>query len=295
MLLLLIGVASACNLTGDWSKGTYIAGEKMRFHGVIDPAGGFIHGYVYNPYGDIIAELPSTQTQHSFNFTIQTNSSFFNGTYSAHLYYDKLANGSNCGKSLSATANLITNNTGKNIEFEVLLRTSYNHTMTEKQGAPVETPIGTIETTLRGYGVPGLLPSFNLLGTKLVQGEGIGNITINLNVCQRNKDIINSYNQIATFLRSNFTNMVAYEKQIENMKNLLSEKNDKLKNMTGQYFKAENELKKVLNREAGKIEYIWAFFIFTPIGMLLLILIQNYNRKVIQEKKKRPLPLKTEK
>jgi hypothetical protein len=274
LLVLLPYVAAECAITGSWSAVAYNAGQTMEFEGDISPSSGFIHGYIENSVGDKIAVLATRQISSDFLVRINTNKTYLNGTYTAHFFYDAYANTTLCGKSIVKSTTLRGNNSKGDLVLNIVLSQGYPNQTVNVTGAPVETSLGTITTTLRGVGVKGLMPSFRLNGTQLVAGQGIGNINLQLTQCQQNEDILSSYQRVGSFLNSNFTNMVQYEQEKVRLQGEIDQTQFLLGNMTGERDKSIEETKKWISIAGGKWD-VWFAVLMIIICSFLAVLAKD--------------------
>lgn len=260
-----------------------MAGETLEFEGDISPDGGFVNGWIENELGHKVAELHTTQITDDFNIKLKTNGSFFNGTYKAHINYVQYANGTTCGASIVGSTFLKTNTTVGEVDLNIVLSQSYNTSPFELQGAPVETPLGSINTVIKGSAVQGLAPSIKLHGTQLVAGTNLGSLDILLSICQQNEEVMSSYSQVSDFLNGSFADIVKYERALESEQlkfkalRLLyinvtgkDEGGVRIPNKVGELDRAKNELKRVEGIAAAR----WEWWIAIPLLLLGAVLMR---------------------
>jgi hypothetical protein len=285
------GVGSAdCDVTGEWSKASYIGGETMRFVGETDPSSGFIRGYIENPLGDRVYEIPLTQVGEDFEFNVKTSDAYLNGTYKARVFYDKYPNGTTCSPttSVTASANLKTNNTRGDLYLNITIDQKYSTQAISVTGSPVDTPLGTLTSLITGTGIPGLVPSIKIGGTQLAPGAGIGSINLELTQCQKNEDILQSYNDISSFLNSDYTDVLSMTQQ----KALLERNVEELSSEKYVLQRENNNLTGQVSQWKTTAESKWdswlVFVVGMPLGFLMLILFRLYAEKAQMLANKEP-------
>lgn len=288
VILMSASVYADCDIDGDWTDSEYTAGEKMKFSGSITPSSGFISGYLENPVGDRVLEIPARQIDSTFEISILTNQSYLNGTYKAKITYNDYANGSSCGQSVVSSADLITTNTQENLELEIQLTQKMNQNTFSYTGTPVDTSLGRIETVIVGKGATALPSSIKLMGTKLVQGEGIGDIDIQLSMCQTNEEILTAYKQVSTFLNSSYTDVVSYEKAISSLQGDLNDTEGEVILMRGERDDARNSEKEWMRNANSKLEWWLGLLIFLPLGFVGHIMFMRYDNTSRKDSYKRP-------
>ena len=284
-------IAADCDIDGGWSDTEYVGGDNMIFSGTISPSSGFIKAYIENPLGDKIYTLPSTQINSTYRLTFETSQTHLNGTYRARVYYDLYPNGTECGQSLSEATNLITNNTDGALNISINLSQTYATTPFSIDGAPVDTPLGTITSKITGSAVPGLVPSFKISGTQLAPGANIGDIDIQLSSCQNNQNILDSVTSVSAFLNSSLVELeVCKEGRITDSV-AISDLNTLVENKTQEITARDERIAEYKAGDAfpGKIHTIWGIVFFIPMGMILLVLIQQQDNAVARGRSKKPL------
>lgn len=286
LLLLCLSVGGqACSIDGDWSKSFYNPGETMRFSGDISPYSGFIKGYLTNKHNDTIAYFPLTQVYDDFDFYLEANASYINGTYHAYFFYVLEPNGTECYDRVVDDTILLTGNSGDAIHIALTLTQKLEDQQITLTGAPIAGPLGTIESTLtmNGPGLATLPATFKIDGQQLFTGEGIGNVDLHFSVCQQNQEIMDAHNQIASFLGSGFTQTVEYEKVIQQLQ-------DEYGFATSQISELQREnanLTKTLDNQkkisSSKPDWLLAIFIFIPLGFFLHIIFVLFAQRSTEE------------
>lgn len=280
VLFLATAASATCEIDGEWTKNSYGPTESMKFEGDIDPPSGFVRGRVENPLGDTIAEIPLKQIDDEFEVSIDVNESWLNGTYTARFYYDSYSNGTPCEDSIYAETLLKTNNSDEDIELDVILRIESNASKTEVEGSPVETPLGRITSKVVAQAVSGLPPSIKIEGTQLVPGTSLGTVDLHFTVCQTNENILSSYQEMANFLKSNYSDVSYYIAENSRLNKTVEDQEDTILGLVGNLstWKARSQnWEGVAN---SKVDYPVAMLIFLPLGMMLMVLIQVLARRM---------------
>lgn len=298
LVLLSVSVSAAtCSIDGDWTKTQYYGGDTMRFDGSISPTSGFISGYIENPVGDKVAQIPNTEITSDFDIRVKTNGSYLNGTYRVRMTYVSFANNTPCGESISVSTGLKTNNTKGDLNLNLTIAQSFNTAVIDITGAPVETPLGTLTSRIRGSGIPGLVPSIKLVGTQLAAGSSIGNININLTQCQNNENIMKAYRDIGNFLSSNYSDTVGFQLENERLKGIIG---DEMSGLTKEKADLEADKLNLTSQVStwkaiagGKLDWWLAAIVFVLLGFFGHILLQ---RAILQDEANKydiPHPLET--
>lgn len=305
LLLVLSPVAAlTCDITATgsyqgWTKSSYHANETMVFRGTISPSPGFIDGYIVNLAhpGDHIYEFSHTPTNgNSFEVDMPTNDLFLNGTYRATITYKELNNLTDCpsGTSVAGSTELETDNTQGTIVLNINLGQTYSQTPISATGSPIETPLGTITSSITGTAATGFAPSIRINGTQLVQGTGIGTLDLQLSQCQQNEAAQKAYQDVAAFLSSDYTNVLNYQQENARLTEQNSELTKKIEDPGGLNDQVTNLTANVAvwKMTANNKWDAWLVLgLGIPLGIFIWIMVQFYVHKRELMDRQPPMPI----
>jgi len=298
VLLVLIHVASAtCDIDGEWTRESYVPNQTIKFEGSISPTSGFIYGYVENPLGDEIARIRERQVGEDFEFELDANSSWLNGTYEAHFYYTRYYNGTEfveCEPVESVTDIMVlkTNNSKTDVKLDVVLDMSALSATQDLKKSAIEVFGHTVTSSGTATGYAGLIPDISLNSLKLnTQQNPLTSVNMNLEMCPSQQEWMDAYVKVSEFLNNSYDDVIECNKMVTRRESEIQDLSLQLDNMTGQRDKRTRLLRECERREAGKIEYLPALIIFGIVGAVFLRMLQVMDEKHLIRRKKKPLPI----